>query len=120
MTSAGVTNAPIFMALEPRLKASILVAGGLPSSRFLPEMDALNFAPRARTPTLLLSGRYDFLFPVDTNQRPLIRLLGTPEQDKKHKVFEDAGHFPSADDLPEGTKMMLDWLDRYLGPVRTK
>jgi dienelactone hydrolase len=118
--SAGVTNAPVFLALEPRFKAAVLLAGGLPSSRLLPEIDAINFAPRAKTPTLLLTGRYDFVFPVDTNQKPLIRLLGAAEQDKKLTVFDDTGHFPSASDLPEAAGMTLDWLDRYLGPVRTK
>ena len=119
-TSAGVTNASVFMAMEPRLKASILVAGGLPSSRLLPEVDSVNFAPRARTPTLLIAGRSDLLFPVDSSQKPLIRLLGAPEQNKRHEVLEDAGHFPTADDMPEVTRLILGWLDRYLGPVRTK
>ncbi len=59
------------------------------------------------------------MFPVEAAQRPLIRLLGAAERDKKHVVFEDAGHFPSPDDLPEGTRIMLDWLDRYLGPVKS-
>jgi hypothetical protein len=40
--------------------------------------------------------------------------LGTPEKDKRHVVFE-SGHVPPADML---IKEVLDWLDRYLGPVR--
>ena len=106
--------------MEPRLKAGVLCAGGLPSFRPLPEIDPLNFAPRAKTPTLLLGGRYDFVFPVDSNQKPLIRLLGAPEQDKQHKVFDDTGHFPSIDDIPEASRLVFAWLDRYLGPVKLK
>jgi dienelactone hydrolase len=118
--SAGVSMAAIFLAMEPRLKASVLMAGGLPSSRLLPEIDPINFAPRAKTPTLLLGGRNDFVFPVGSNQDPLIRLLGAPDQDKQHKVFDDAGHFPSIDDIPEATRLVFAWLDRYLGPVKLK
>jgi dienelactone hydrolase len=119
-TSMGVTAGTVLMGLEPRLKASILLSGGLLSSKVPPEVDALNFAPRAKMPTLLITGRYDFGFPVDSNQKPLIRLLGAPEKDKQHKIFERAGHFPNPDDGPEIFRLMLDWLDRYLGRVRTK
>jgi serine/threonine protein kinase/dienelactone hydrolase len=119
-TSAGVTLGPVFMALEPRLKASILVAGGLPSTRYPPAGDAINFAPRAKMPTLLLGGAHDFVFPVETNQKPLIRLLGAPDQDKKYWVFVNSGHFPDPADLPDGARMMLEWLDKYLGPVKMK
>ena len=40
--------------------------------------------------------------------------LGTRDQDKKHVIYE-AGH-----DLPhkEEVRESLDWLDKYLGPVR--
>jgi pimeloyl-ACP methyl ester carboxylesterase len=60
------------------------------------------------------------VFPVDSSQRPLIRLLGAPEQDKQHHIFDDAGHFPSLGDIPETQRLVLAWLDRYLGPVKLK
>ena len=50
-----------------------------------------------------------------TSQRPLFRLLGTPEADKKHVLFE-SGHVPP---FPDVVRETLDWLDRYLGPVTT-
>jgi eukaryotic-like serine/threonine-protein kinase len=118
--SAGVTNGPVFLALEPRFKAAVLLAGGLPSSRFAPEIDAINFITRVTTPTLLLSGRYDFLFPVESSQEPFMRLLGAPDADKRHRVFENAGHLPSAADIPEAGGLIIDWLDKYLGPVRPR
>jgi len=31
----------------------------------MPEVDDLNFAPRVRTPTLMLNGRDDFKFPLE-------------------------------------------------------
>jgi hypothetical protein len=46
--------------------------------RTLPEVDPLNFTPRARQPALMLGGRDQFFFPVDTSQVPLFRLLGAP------------------------------------------
>jgi hypothetical protein len=61
------------------------------------------------------NGRHDFTFPLDESQRPLFRLLGTPERDKKHVLFE-SGHVPP---FPDVVRETLDWLDRYLGPVDT-
>jgi hypothetical protein len=53
---------------------------------------------------------------VDTGQVPLLRLLGSPEKDKKHVIFE-GGHAPVR--IQALIKDILDWLDRYLGPVKT-
>ena len=40
---------------------------------------------------LMLNGRYDFVEPVETAQRPMVDLLGTPPADKRHVTF-DTGH----------------------------
>jgi pimeloyl-ACP methyl ester carboxylesterase len=79
-----------------------------------PEADPVNFVPRIRIPVLLLGGRQDFIHPVDTAQVPFFRMLGTPEKDKKHVIFE-GGHAPLR--IQPLIKDILDWLDRYLGPV---
>ena len=102
-------------ALDNRFKASILMAGGLDSSDSagMPEIDELNFAPRVRTPTLMLSGRDDFRFPLELSQKPMFRLLGTKADDKRHVLF-DGGHIPGR---LAPVKPTLEWLDRYLGPV---
>jgi dienelactone hydrolase len=102
-------------ALDSRFKASILMAGGLDSAETggIPELDELNFAPRVRTPTLMLNGRDDFRFPLELSQRPMFRLLGTRPEDKQHFLF-DGGHVPGRLDPIKPT---LEWLDRYLGPV---
>jgi len=62
----------------------------------------------------MLNGRFDFLFPVATSQESMFRLLGTPKEHKLRIVYE-TGH-----DIPrnEQIKETLDWLDRYLGPVK--
>jgi fermentation-respiration switch protein FrsA (DUF1100 family) len=60
----------------------------------------------------MFSGELDTAFPLETSAKPFFRLLGTP--DKKH-LIAPGGHFvPRAMLIRE----MLDWLDRYLGPVR--
>ena len=61
----------------------------------------------------MLNGRYDFFFPVESSQRPMFRLLGTPETDKRYVVFESGHSVPRK----ERTREALAWLDKYLGPV---
>ena len=66
-------------------------------------------------PVLMLNGRYDGSFPLESSQRPLFHFLGTPAKDKKHVIYE-GGH--SAFPRPAAVRESLDWLDKYLGPVR--
>jgi hypothetical protein len=61
----------------------------------------------------MLNGQYDHYFPVETAQRPMFRLLGTPP-DRKRQVISQGGHFVPRAELVGET---LGWLDRYLGPV---
>ena len=112
--SRGTFFGVILTALEPRLKASVLLGGGLPAVALPPELDLLNFAPRVHVPTLMVSGRGDFLQPVESAQEPLFRLLGVPAEHKRHALFE-GGHFPHQ--LNDVMREILDWFDRYLGPV---
>ena len=108
---------PVFTALDGRVKATVLVGNGFLPMTIPPEYDALHFAPRAKEPTLMIGGRHDFVMPLETSQRPLFRLLGAPEKDKRLALF-DTGHvvWPG----PEVIKEILGWFDRYLGPVTTK
>ena len=113
--SWGAHLAPVLLAVEKRLKAAILDSGGFPLQYDLPEVYSPNFAPRVKIPVLMLNGRYESAYPLEASQLPLFRFLGTPDRDKKHVIYE-AGH----GDLPhkERVRESLDWLDRYLGPVR--
>jgi pimeloyl-ACP methyl ester carboxylesterase len=92
----------------------MLVGGGLSSGRMPPEVDAVNFAPRVNMPVLMLNGSADFLHPVETDQVPMFRFLGTTEKDKRH-VLVDSGHriFLTQPLMKE----TLDWFDRHLGHV---
>ena len=77
----------------------------------LPEIDPINYLPRIRVPTLFMSGRNDFYYPVESAQRPFVALLGTPPQDKRHAIFENAGHVPPRLGV---VREVLPWLDKYL------
>ena len=112
--SWGGEVAPVMLAVERRFKAAILVSGGLDPYRTLPEAEPFNFVSRVQIPVLMLNGRYDHRFPVEAAQLPFFRSLGTPEKDKKHVIYE-SGHAPPRKDY---IRESLDWLDKYLGPVK--
>jgi dienelactone hydrolase len=109
--SLGSAVAPFMLASEPRFKSVVLITGGLAGSTSSPNNRMVS---RINVPVLLLAGRYDYVFPVETSQNPFMDLLATPDKDKRHVVFE-AGHLP----LPrsEVIRETLQWLDRHQGPV---
>jgi fermentation-respiration switch protein FrsA (DUF1100 family) len=102
------------LAVEPRFDAAVLYVAGLKFQRALPEADPFNYVSRVRSPVLMLNGRWDNFFPLETSQKPMFQLLGTPAADKRHVVY-DGGHFVPRPQLISET---LDWLDKYLGSVR--
>jgi len=68
------------VTVDGRFKAAVLSSGGL---RDQPdEIDSWNFAPRFHVPVLMVNGRNDFIFPLDTNQKPLFEALGTKRRTK--------------------------------------
>jgi len=122
--SSGAGIAPIIGALEPRLKVIIAIGGGastirnapeVVSGRFppYPELDQINFLPRVKAPFFLANGKYDFGIPEETNLNVFMRLLGTPDKDK-YKMLYETGHIAIS---PKSFKDILDFLDKYLGPV---
>ncbi len=100
-------------AVEPRLRAAVLNVAGLQFVRPLPEADPFNFLPHVKIPVLILNGRYDQYFPLETSQVPMFQLLGAPPDQKRHLIYE-AGHIAPRDQVIKET---LAWYDRYLGPV---
>ena len=110
--SSGAVIAPLILAIDQRMKAAALVGGAFPVVPMPPEVDPINFAPRVKTPLLMLNGRYDFVEPVETSQKPLFRMLGTPPGDKRHMIFETGHAIVTVQPL---IKEILDWFDRYLG-----
>lgn len=100
----------IIPAMEERLKASVLVAGGF-WTRGRPEISMINFVTRVKTPTLMLNGRYDSICPLETSSKPMFDLLGA--RDKQLKLY-DSDHIPPRNEFVKET---LAWLDHHLGPV---
>jgi class 3 adenylate cyclase/dienelactone hydrolase len=104
----------IMPAIEKRIKAVVLNVGGMCMTRSLPEADQINFLPRVTQPVLMLNGKHDMYFPVETSQKPMFEFLGTPAANKKMILYE-SGHLVPRTDFVKET---LDWFDKYLGPVR--
>ena len=117
-SSWGSVVAPVYLAVEKRFKTGILRLGGLPTWESPAEMDAVNYAPRVTIPILMLNGKYDYMFPYETSQKPLLRFLGTPAKDKRLEIFP-TGHSLSGY-TKETARLALDWLDRYLGKVNER
>jgi formylglycine-generating enzyme required for sulfatase activity/dienelactone hydrolase len=103
----------IIPAVEDRLKVNILIVGGF-ARNLLPEVDQVNYLSRIKIPTLMLNGRYDFNFPYDKAVIPFFNLLGTPDKDKRHVVYETDHYVPKNEMIKE----VLNWCDKYLGPVK--
>ena len=111
--SWGAEMGGIVPAVEPRIKVCVLALGGLDFQRSLPEVDTINFVSRVKQPVLMLNGRYDFFFPVESTQEPFFRLLGSKKDQKKHLLYETSHNIPRNELIKE----VLNWLDEYLGPV---
>ena len=113
--SLGAFLGPIFSSLEPRLDALLLWSAGFPSySGRRPLLDLAHRLHRTTVPVLMLNGRYDFAFPVETHQKPFFDLLATPDENKRHVLFE-TGHWPFP--MGELVRENLAWLDRHFGLV---
>jgi len=111
--SWGGTLAPLIIANEERVRASVLVVGGY-GQRVRSEVDLMDCIARVRIPTLMLNGKYDMTMPFDTAVKPMFDTLGTPKEHKRLVVY-DMDHFVPHNELVKET---LAWLDRYLGPVK--
>ncbi len=114
------------LPVEKRIRAALLRDGGAPSAYVhgLVPGTFLGRYPNSHKPllaqvdipVLMLNGRYDHWFPFDTTQKPFFDALGTPAANKRHHIFEDAGH--SNMPLPGVVRESLVFFDRYLGPVQ--
>ena len=112
--SLGAIYGP-YLALENRVRAAVLADGAFPASRWRPEIDPLNFAPRVTIPVLMINGRYDFVQPAETLQNPMFRSFGTPDADKRHVVL-DTTHYAMVA-RSEVVREVLGWFEKYLGPL---
>jgi hypothetical protein len=102
----------VIAAVETRIQTAILLAGGAHDFG-LPEANNISYIPRISMPLLMMNGRYDTLVGYDHSALPMYEMVATPAE---HKVILD---YPT-DHIPpkaEYVKEILNWLDKYLGPV---
>jgi serine/threonine protein kinase/formylglycine-generating enzyme required for sulfatase activity/dienelactone hydrolase len=107
----------VMIATESRFKTGILLLGGICACERHPTADPANFAPHVRIPMLMINGKEDSIFPYETAQKPLFNLLGTPRAQKRHILFPGE-HSIAWEYRKQYHKEIMDWLDKYLGPVR--
>lgn len=113
----GSADGVIFAALlQDRLKTAVFLDGGYFLQQPRAGVDQADFAPRIKKPVLMVNGRYDYTFPAEKAQDPLFAMLGTPPADKSHALL-DTPH-DVTEQRAQLVKAVLDWLDRYLGPVQ--
>jgi len=110
--SFGAALGVNFAAVENRIKTVIMLDGGFYNETMLPGTDQADFAPRLKAPTLLIAGRFDWIY---LGKDALLRLLGTPPADKKVVLF-DTAHDVS-EQRADLVREVVAWLDRYLGKV---
>jgi formylglycine-generating enzyme required for sulfatase activity/tRNA A-37 threonylcarbamoyl transferase component Bud32/dienelactone hydrolase len=108
--SWGAETAPIALSMEPRIKAAALFSAGYAAVTPRAEVAKFNYAPRVHTPTLMLNGRWDTLFPYQTSQLAFFNQLGTPAADKR-MVVSELGHILEIDLVVQHA---LKWYDHYL------
>src|SRR5262249_55482195 len=76
--SSGASLGTIIPAVEPRIKANILLLGGLSIGYEQKAAQAINYISHVTVPTLMLNGFFDRDFPLETAVWPTFNLLGTP------------------------------------------
>ena len=115
--SMGSAYGVILTSLEKRVKAVVLLDGGFfQIQQPAPGTDQVDFAARVTQPVLMVNGRFDATYVLETSQLPLVRLLGSPSADKRHVLFETAHDVRGqSGDL---TREVLGWFDKYLGPAQ--
>jgi len=77
-------------------------------------VDQINYIGRVTMPVLMLNTRHDAIETLESAQLPMLRMLGTPPDQKRH-VLWDGAHAVAPTNAYR--KEILDWLDRFLGPV---
>ena len=95
----------IISAVEERLKLAIIIRGGLYKGWRYPEAEGITYISRVKIPVLMLNGKYDIIFPLETNVKPMFDLLGTPEEHKVLKIYETDHFVPKNEMVKESLKL---------------
>ena len=114
--SLGSPVSPMLLASEDRIKVAILLLGRLKAPRIAAGSGISQLStPRMKIPTLMVTGKYDTILPVETAQQPMFRKLGAPDKDKRHVILPTGHGVQGPEVRNQLAREVLDWLDRYLG-----
>ena len=92
----------IALAMEERLRLGIFLDGGFSPLPSLPEVTDSNFAPRVKVPVLMINGRDDVVFPLETSQKTLL-------ERSEHRLSTKSTFSTSAVSCrPRGTRRLLE------------
>ncbi len=116
VSMGSADGAIVASLLQDRLKAVVFLDGGYFLQQASPGTDQADFVSRLKAPVLMVNGRYDYTFPLETAQDPMFRMLGTPVFEKRHVVL-DTPHDVS-EQRPVLIREVLGWFDQYLGRVQ--
>ena len=111
--SMGAGVGVVLAGVEERFKSVIFLDGGFYQEKQLPGANQADFAPRIKAPTLLISGKFDWIF---LGKDALLRLIGAPAADKKAVTLETAHDV--SEERAALIREVLAWLDRYLGKIQ--
>jgi formylglycine-generating enzyme required for sulfatase activity len=75
--SFGASYALPLLPAESRLKAAVLLAGGLPNADVPPVTNPINYLPRIKIPVLMVNGRFEYL-PGGDQPEANVRSAGQP------------------------------------------
>ncbi len=121
--SFGGAFTSMVIPFENRFSSVVVWNGGIPTHwsfmvddperstpfALAPALD-LALARYIEAPFLMINGGDDLVFPLDLSQRPLFENVGTPDDQKKHIVFEGMSHWlPHARTIGE----TLAWFERW-------
>jgi eukaryotic-like serine/threonine-protein kinase len=114
--SHGSVLGPLMLAVEDRIRTSVFADGGLVPIDLPRSLDFALYAQRVTVPVLMINGREDALAPMNECQTPLYEALcvSSPLTERKHYT---GGHGVIGLFDPQIRHDVLEWLDRYLGPV---
>jgi formylglycine-generating enzyme required for sulfatase activity/dienelactone hydrolase len=110
--SYGAAAALPLLALEERLQGAVLIIGGVSVRVPLDVNDSVNYLPRIKLPVLYMAATLDPLFPVETGQKPLLKLIGTPADQLRYVQYEGGHIGPPRQLLLTETTNFLDGLQR--------
>jgi len=108
--SWGGYMANILLAIDERVKAAVLNVAGLCFQETYEEIESYLYTPRIKCPIIMLNGKYDVFFPMETSQKPMYDLIGTETEHKKHYVYPSGHYVPKKELIAEH----LNWLNKYL------